>query len=289
MAQCDGTYGPHQTLVEQPSINPYRFGALSAYSIIDSPDAHERNGIVYKALACSSVVVPWVDNCDGDLVEPKEPTDLSFYTEAAGCPQHLLTVFSCKTTTLDAMFSEARAAFDLWEQKATEDLVWASVITPGATDITPTPGIGLSLVQALALLESTANGAYPGQLTIHGDRGLGNYAAFFLQLVREGAALYTPLGSKWALYADGLNTDPDGDPAPAGFAWLYATSNVSLRRWPTEVYPDGVERVLLPNSNEPRVVVERTIVPSIECIKFGVLVDLSLGTGSLGVGDPVEP
>lgn len=283
MAQCEGTYGPHQHLVDAPVVNPYRFGALSAFNITEPTDDHERNGIVYKSTACVAAIAPWVDNCDSGAVLLKEPTDAGLDAEASGCPIHLLTVLSCKTTTLEAMFQEALDAFKLAEQSATEAAVWGALLeNPAAVILNTVPGEAgaFSLLQGLALLESAIADCYPGQATIHGDRGVGTYAADVMNLIRNGGSLETALGSKWALYGGGPNTGPDGLPAPDGHAWLYATSNVSLRRFPIETRPSEVGYVLLKNpdggqTNEPRVIVERTIVPSIECCILAALVCLS--------------
>jgi hypothetical protein len=288
---CPQGYGLQPALVPTPTPNPYAFGALAAFNVIDDPDDHHRAGTMYRNDLCGSQVLPWVDDCDPDEVLDKAPTDEDALSIVRGCPFHLLALLSCKETTIEALRERATTVFQLGEQRAIEDVVWANTIaTADATVIgDDNPVNAVSIVRAVAALESAVAGCYPGVATLHADRGVGILAAADRLAERAGSTLVTPLNTKWALYADGLNTGPDGDPAPDGYAWVYATGEITLRRFPVDVRPD-YQHTLVLGTNEPRVYVERTYVAEKPCCSFAILVNLSLGAGGdNGGGAPVEP
>ncbi len=272
---CSGTFAP-QADVATPIATPYRMGAMVAYTVIDSGDDHERNGIVYKSPFCAGVNT-FVDNCDSGEVGPKTPTDVDRDAVVVGCPFHLYAYLSCRTTSLAQMLVDARLALEIGEQRGVELNVWSQVLaTANSTVINASSDTddALDLVSALAALESAIASCYGGQATIHANRGIANYAAASRQLEKQGAAGFTPIGSRWAFYAGDPNTGPDGTPAPDGYAWVYATSQLTLRRFPVEV-PTDVDHVLMLPTNEPIVIAERTYVPSIECCAFAALVCIS--------------
>lgn len=275
---CPGTYGAPQKLVVAPTIEPYPFSAVSAYNVIDDTDDHERNGIVYKSPACQSDLNEFVDDCVSANVAPKTATDANRNAQIQGCPFHLYAKTSCKTTTLEAMYDEANVIFDLGENRGIEAAVWKNVLVPSApTVINTVPGLpgALSIIAGVAALESAMACCYPGVPTFHTDRGMAIFAGNVFLLDRVGNQLETPLGSKWAFYGCAPNTGPDGLPAPAGTAWIYATSQLTLRRFPKMVSPPDHDQILLYPTNEPSVLVERTYVPSIECCAYAVLVTAS--------------
>ncbi len=278
---CAGTYGAPPLLVPAPAILPWRFGLLSVASVIDETDEHARNGIRYKSPRCTGYVAPWVDDCDSAEVEAKSPTDVSteeipFDPYVQGCPFHLYAALSCKQTNLAAMGAEVAEVFEWDQQRAVENQVWLNVVAPDAVVINDSSGEedALSLVCAIGSLESAIAACYGGRATFHMPRILGSSAAQFRQVHTEANAKFTELGSAVAFYGGSPNTDPDGVEAPDGFAWIYATSDVVLRRFPIDVLPDESDQRLRydPLTNEPYVLAERTYVASVECCKFAALV-----------------
>ena len=273
IAPCDGAYGAGPNLVEAPAVQPYAFGAMSAFDVVESNDPHDFNGITYKSPACQAGVAEWVDDCDSGAVLPKPVTDLDRDAVVRGCPFHLITNLSCKTTTLEAMFAEARLIFELGEQRQVEAAVFTRLLVqPDVVVLNATEGIGF--LQGVAVLESAIAECYPGRATLHADRGVAAYAAANRYLEKRGAGLFTPLDSKWALYAGSPNVGPDGAPAPDGHAWIWATSDVQLRRSSIDVRPDGTDHILQIGTNVPQVLVERSYVPSRECCAFAFLICL---------------
>lgn len=280
---CAGTSAP-QLLVEPNPVVPYRYGAMSAYVVLDDTDEHGRNGIMYKSPFCAGVDT-FVDNCDSGSVVAKTPTDVDQDAVVVGCPFTLYSYLSCKGVgdgSLAALFPAALTALQLGEQRGVEQNVWAQVLAVTASVVvnaSSLPADALSLVAALAALESRVADFYGGQATIHANRGLANYAADHRQLEKQGTAAFTPLGSRWAFYAGDPNTGPTGAAAPDGYAWVYATSVLTLRRFPTILVPESVDYAFQFPTNEPAVIAERTYVPSVECAQFAALVCLPAACG----------
>ena len=290
---CPGTYGPGPLLIERPVVVPWGFGLKSVATIIDETNDHARNGIVYKSPPCTADVQPWVDNCIPDDLMIKMPTDADTNSIVRGCPFHLYTALSCKTTTLEEMLPAAQAIFNLGEQRAVEQQVWANVLAqPGTAVLNPagTDSDGYAAFTAkggLAALESHIAQCYGGVATMHADRGVMAFLADGHEVVPCGDICQEPntahqrtrLGTKFAFYGGSPNTSPDGTPAGAGFAWIYVTSELTLRRFPVAIHPESVDQRLRynPLTNEPYIVVERTYVPSIECCAAAVLVCLNGG------------
>lgn len=280
---CPYTWAP-PTLVDSTPATPYRYGAMTAFTVLDSTEDHERNGIYYHSPFCAGVEEFLDNGCAniGDDPSLKVPTDVDRNSVVSGCPFTLYAYLSCRITTLEQMLIDARTAFDIGEQRGVERAVWSKVLAqPSSVIVNTVPGApgALGIVAALAALESRMADCYGGQAMIHANRGIANYATEARQVEKQGAGAYTPLGSRWAFYAGNDDTmGPDGSVTPAGHTWVYATSQLTLRRFPVEV-PIDVDHVLRASdtggrTNEPVVIAERTYVPSTECCSFAVLVCL---------------
>lgn len=277
---CDGTYGAPPLNVTAPVVVPWAYGLLSVATIIDETDDHGRNGIFYKSPACTADVLNWEDNCDSEEVAEKVPTFNGNTAFIQGCPFHLYAALNCKTTTLEAMGAEVRTVFELGEQRAIETEVWTRVLATVATTVvnaSSLPADALTVTGGVAALESAIAECYGGRSTLHADRGVAAYLAQNYQIQPGGRIKETVLGSPIAFYGGSPNTSPAGVAAPAGYAWMYATSQLTLRRFPIDVLPDEVNQRIRydPLTNEPYVLAERTYVPSVECCSFAVLVCLA--------------
>lgn len=275
--QCPGTSAPG-LLVEPNPVHPYLFGAMSAFVVLDDTDEHGRNGVFYKSPFCAGVNT-FDDTCPPDDPEPKTPTDVDQDAVVSGCPFTLYSYLSCRGVgdgSLEALIPAGLVALNLGEQRGVETNVWERVIAqPTATVVNTVSGAGgaLSLVAALAAIESAIANCYGGQATIHANRGVANYAADHRQIEKQGTAAFTPLGSRWAFYAGNPNTGPDGEDAPDGTTWVYATSVLTLRRFPV-LAPTEISHILQYPTNEPVVITERTYVATTECCAFAALVCL---------------
>lgn len=277
---CAGGYGVHPLVVEAPVVIPWAYGLLSVATVIDEGDDHARNGIFYKSPACTADVLNWEDDCDSGEVADKVPTFTGDSAFIQGCPFHLYAALDCKTTTLEAMGAEVRTVFELGEQRAIETEVWNRVLATGATTVlnaTSLPADAFTVTGGIAALESHMASLYGGRATLHSDRGVAAYAAQNYEIQPGGRIKETVLGSAWAFYGGSPNTSPAGVAAPSGYAWMYATSQLVIRRFPVDVLPDETNQRIRynPLTNEPYVLAERTYVPSVECVRAAVLVCLS--------------
>ena len=280
---CPGTYGPAPMLVPAPAVAPWRFGLFSTITVIDDPDDHARNGVGYKSMACVGTVEPYVDDCEDPPVKVPTDTLTSEHNLVRGCPFHVYAALSCRTTSLDDMKADVAEVFRLGEAVAVETQIWNSLLATTASTVTnvdSTTANAFSVVGGVSALETAFAACYGGQGTIHAPRGLMAYLARDRQVVLVGDHWETPLGTKVAFYGGSPNSSPVGVDAPLGFAWMYITPEVTLRRFGIDILPDAVANRLLFDAetgdltNEPFMLAERTYVPSTECCRFAALVEL---------------
>lgn len=264
---------PYPSLVAAPTAVPWRYGLLSAATILPAGDAHEMNGIFFKSPMCARAN-RWIDPCvSGAPAEDKVPTD-DDYSEVRADPFVAYVMLSCKTTTPAAMLDEVREAYALAYPRAVEQAFWESNLAVEGCTVLGGPG-AVSPTTGLALLEAATADAFGGRATIHSPRVVAPFLASDGQIVTTGAAMFSVLGSALAFYGGSPNTGPDGTPAAAGTAWLYGTSQVVLRRFGVEVLPDARHVLALP-TNEPMALAEETWVGTTSgCACFAVLVDVS--------------
>jgi hypothetical protein len=272
---CPGTYGPGPLIVDAPNVPLWEYGLLSVATVLDGGDVHQRNGIAYKSFACVGTVNGWTDDC----TEPplKYPTDTLSGEDniVQGCPFHIYAALSCKTTTLEDMARDVAEVYRLGEQKQVENQVWNNVLaTSNATllNTDETTANAYTVVGTIAALESAIASCYGGRATIHADRGLMAYLIRDRQVVLvDGDHYETPLGTKVAFYGGSPNSSREGVSAAAGYAWLYVTPELTIRRFPIDILPpDAAHRLSygVSMTNEPYIVAERTYVPSTECCIF---------------------
>lgn len=280
-----GTYAM-PLLVSPPAIQPLPYDLLSVATVIDDPDIHALNGVTYKSLACGADLNTFVAVCPTSDNPVKTATDDDRQIIISDDLIELYANLTCKETTLEAIFQEARDIFALGEARALESAFWASQLAvAGSVVLNTTAGVdgALSVTSAIAALESAIACCYPGRPVFHADRGVAPYAFAAFQLEKAGNELQTRQGSAWASYACAPNTSPAGVEAPDGYAWVYVTSQPVIRRWSAQTLPMDVGYVLTKNdtgglTNVPSVKVERSYLPSLECCAFAVLV--CLGTCS---------
>lgn len=279
---CPGGFGNSPfTCVDQPPVQNYARGAITAWDVIEASDDHMLAGIAYDSLTCTADVLPLpVDFCNN--VFEKVPTYGDEDTIVRGCVFHLYSALDCRRTTLDDMDADVRRVFALGEQRALEAAVWTNVVvdpTSVVLNASSLPADAFSPIQALAALESAMAGAYPGRATFHTDRGLAAYyaaeACCLVQPVGDG--MQTNLGSRWSFYGGANNSGPDGTPAPAGYAWIHATSQLTLRTFDLFV-PEPTMRLLKnpdgSQTNVPFALAERAYLATVECARFSALVCL---------------
>lgn len=274
-------YAP-PVVIATPTIIPWRSGLFSAATVLDMPDGHYRNGVIFRSPDCGNVNA-FVDACPPDPVLPKLPTFPNpGSTEGVG-PWTIYAYMNCKgygDGSLAAMFDEARASLALGAPEAVERLFWIDKLaTPASVVLNASslPADAFTLVGGVAALESYMAANYGGQATFHADRGVSAYAARDMQLVMTNGVLHTWVGSQWAFYGGSPNTGPDGTPAPDGYTWIYATSQVYLWRSEVDTLPESVDQMLRydPMTNEPTAIAEQVWIAATFCAQAAVLVCLS--------------
>lgn len=277
-ATCPGAYAP-PALIMEPGAQRWGYGLESVATYLENQNEHERNGIKYKSFRCVGNVRNWEDNCTGPLA-PKEPTDSGRDNVVVGCPFHLYAALNCKTTNLEAMAAEVEEVFNYGEQSAVETQVWNRVLATTAATVlnaTSAPADAFQTTRAIAELEQAMAACYGAQATIHAPRSVAPFLFGEQQLNEADGTYYTKLGTKIAFYGGCPNSSPVGVVATAGHAWLYITSEITVRRWTPEILPEDVRLRLQYGAgmtNEPFIVAERTYVPSVECCQFAAQVTL---------------
>lgn len=291
---CTGTYGAGPLITDYMPVQLWRYGLLSVATVIDETDDHARNGIAYKSWACAASLAPWVDDCDSPPTKTPTDTDVADGSGTEdniqrGCPFHLYAALSCKTTNLEDMKGNVAEVYRVGEQAAVEGQVWTNVLATSASTVlnaSSNAADAFTVVGGIAALESAMAACYGGLATIHADRGLAAYLKRDHQLCYMddvvGQEHYeTALGTKIAFYGGADNTSPAGVAAPDGYAWIYITPELTLRRFPIDILPeDAAHRLQYINgagdmTNVPYVLAERTYVPSTECCRFAALVCLA--------------
>lgn len=168
-----------------------------------------------------------------------------------------------------------RRALALGEAHAVEYAFMRAVLA-GANTEKVNGDTAVSLINGIAMLEGYAADHYGGVPTIHMPRSVATRAAA-KDAIQPGLD-FTMTTKQGSLVANGggysINIAPDGTPAAAGTAWLYATGAVTLARTPVQAH-----RVLDHTKNNQVALAERTYVPSVDCFVAAVLVTLEANDG----------
>lgn len=155
----------------------------------------------------------------------------------------------------------------------------STIITSGGSDVvlqtaaTVVTGTGNALDLSIGLLEQSMADCYGGTPFLHIPRKLIAILASMHQLQDRDGALYTKGGSRIVAYS-GPNTGPDGTAAPAGFAWVYATSPVKVWAGPVQWTADDAAEILRRDINGTVLIAEQRFAAGWGCCHFASLVSL---------------
>lgn len=184
----------------------------------------------------------------------------TIYDSAACYPQSGRTVEELQNLARQKLVQGEQAQVEqrLWEQIRTQ----AVVIPPP-----PNAGTAWSLWTALGALETGIARQYGGRGVLHTSRYLvATVAAMHLADI-EGRQRVAPGGDRWVFGAGYDMNGPDGTPAPAGTAWIYATGPVQIYR--SEVI---VNSTFDQRTNERRALAERIYALTVECPALATLI-----------------
>lgn len=274
--------------VEPPAVTPYGYGLYSVATMpVPEENPHWRCGVHYEPWKCGRSFL-WADPCDNPDQPDKMPADGVDLVE--GTPFLVWDGYHCR---LPGRSNEAEVrrrateALRLGEQRSVEEAFWTgsmgnspALADPSTVVLNPNnppavPADVLTFPAGVAALEEWLGNNYPGQGTIFASRGASAYFARHQLGFRVGGHVETLAGTRVAFLGGSPNTGPDGTPAPAGYAWLYATGQVVIRRSEIFVNPDTLAAALNRSTNEVLVLAEREIVITRECGTAAVLVDIS--------------
>jgi hypothetical protein len=139
----------------------------------------------------------------------------------------------------------------------------------------------VNVVGGMAALEDFLGEFVPCKGIIHVPRGMVPVLGVAGQLANESSEtqLKSHLGTLFAAGGGYDNTGPDGEPAPDGEAWLYATGQT--RVWLGDVFdtpPDSeaYSRYNLRN-NDLLAVAERVVIVGYECDVAAIRVNINFG------------
>lgn len=282
--------------IETPPIVHWKNGLLAVATVLPMPDEHYRQGVIYRAPDCGNVL-QFVDTCAPYTGGPKVPTFPNPGSITSAGPWTNYAYMNCKgygDGSLAAMLPEAEASLKLGTPQRIETEFWTDVLAHPASVILNTGGSqatadALSVAGGIAALEQYMADKYAGQATFHMERALAVFMADLRDLVFMNGVPQTVLGTQIAFYGGSPNTSPTGVTAPAGYTWIYATSQVTLWYSEIDIYPEVDQMLQYGNqSNEPTAIAEQVWIGTNHCAQAAVLVKATPFTALTGA-DAVVP
>ncbi len=174
---------------------------------------------------------------------------------------------ACISLTVDEAGERARRRLDLHEQYWVEREVDNTVLRDGVTVLGG--GTAVPMARGVGLLEDAIAELYGGVGVIHVARELAAPMTHLQIVRRDGARLRSPLDNIYAFGAGYTTRAPNGDAAPAGQAWLYATGPVTARRSEVQTIEAFDQR-----KNTRIAVAERSYAITADCLRVAVLVSI---------------
>lgn len=203
-----------------------------------------------------------------------------------GIPFVVVGSYACKAQSRPISEAEERAVAHLnaGEERAVEYAIATGVMGnlpsfQGATDVTSTPGTAVTTVQGIALLESALAQTHGGIGALHMPRAFGAFEDSDGVVRRQGEHIETLLGNYVAFGGgyDLANVGPDGQPAPAGEAWLYATGRPTVLRGQVFTQPDDAH-YLNKDDNDVVILAQREVLVMWDGPTLAVLVNRAVAT-----------
>lgn len=189
----------------------------------------------------------------------------------------------CKLTgSVPRAADKARAKLAAGEQAVIERVVMRDVIAPGATNLTANAA-GYPLRQAIGMLEKYAAANYAGMAFLHLPRELAPYMTNIGDVYRDSAVLRTILDSALAFgggYDGQVSPDVPSVAPAAGKFWLYVTGQPVMRITTADVpAPTPATGGANLARNQLTVLAEKSVSVTVDCLRAGVLVDLTNADG----------
>lgn len=258
------TVGATQTWTVTPSSTVPTAASIAALD--NYPPCSATGTYVVPATAAAGPSTPLA--CTVDVYPPDRTKDIAAgLVPVAGVPFIVYDGMACASLGLAEVSPAAENKFAQREQWWVEQTFEQAVLHVGTDTIGPASPV--SITYGLGLLEDAIADRYGGIGTIHVARELAAVLTSHQVVRRDGARLRSPLDNVYAFGA-GYSTDgPDGTPAPAGQAWMYATGPVTVRRSEVQVREQFDQR-----KNTRIALAERSYAITADCLRVAVLVNL---------------
>ena len=279
-------------------IEPAEYGLLSSATHVTELSDHGINGIDYETSECASTVHLEAICNSSTQVSVVADSDGSLYRKYF--PFDIVTEYSCSTmgTSPEEVENLVKEHAEACAQKALEFEFWTGSLakavaesddwdsgtdgaypnrylaSSAATDVTPTPGTGVRVKHAIALLEKAlADCGCGSKGTIHLTREV---ASVLNRNPKEGL-LSTNLGTNIIAGVGYEGTGPDGTDPGGTEVWAYATGPVTVRLGDVVVTPGEKSQAINIQDNTTKYYAQQPAAVTWDsCCHAAVLVDLSL-------------
>ena len=279
-------------VADNATPEPALYGLLSsAVTVVNDDSVHWQNSFHYETLDCAAEVRVRSICSANQEVSSSAPEDGALHLQYF--PFEVQADFRCSTMSRrPAELRElAEQAMEACAQKAVEKEFWDGdlaqvaqqddaefpnryLASDAATNVTPSGSTtaGVKSKYALALLEQAIADCGCGiKGTVHATRAV----ASALGMKGKNDRLETNLGNMLVAGTGYSGRGPDGQAAPPGMAWMYATGPVTVRLGEIVVFADDSENVdrrantILATASRPAAVTWNS------CCHYAVLVDLA--------------
>lgn len=279
-------------VTDNAAPEPALYGLLSsAVTVVNDDSVHWQNSFHYETLDCAAEVRVQSICSASQVVTSSDAGDDTLHRQYF--PFEVQADFRCSTMsrTPQELQDLAEQAIIACAQKAVEKEFWDGdlaqvaqeddaefpnryLASDSATNVTPAGSTtnGVKSKYGLALLEQAIADCGCGiKGTIHATRAV----ASALGVKGKNDRLETSLGNMLVAGTGYSGRGPDGQAAPAGMAWMYATGPVTVRLGAVNVFAQGSEIVDRKSNTIVATASRPAAVTWNSCCHYAVLVDLS--------------
>jgi len=283
---------PPGLILDPPQPDRHCYGLLTGLQSLTEPtDPHWRSGVQVPSWFCSDLDSTFAE-CPPVTGGPDLPAK-SFDRGVDFCESDPFIVYSSLSCppvgwTGEQFYQIVKDRYGANVERALENIFWTGTTSNGPVSpslafgnpscgIVPvdlSPGVALSPVAALGVLESALADCWPGPGTIHMNFGAVPFFATADLLVRREDRLETFSCNKVIAGAGYPGTGPAGVAPVAGSTWIFATSEIVGWRGEAFFNPPELEEAFDKSVNDLTVRLETEWAFSFVCCLFAVNVAL---------------
>lgn len=268
-----------RVLIPAPAVDTDRHYGLYSVAIPQGLAPHEALGVEYEPELC---LLPGTFDAAICEVTNEKTSNIDFDARSYGDPFVIYAAADCKPVgrTIEGIQRRVIRTLEIGEEAAVERGLWP-LLAVEAVDVTG--GVAaVTVVEGLKRLEK-AIASYGVRGIILAPRELSvDISSASTLWERTTGRLETPVGTLLAFidydqtYGPTVDSGEEPIPAPAGTSWMYAVGLLTIRRGEVLDYPPSASMVRNEAgnyTNDTFVLAERVIVPTIDCLRFAVLVE----------------